>query len=130
MEADEEGHVDHHLEDHHGEKVKETESENTSAKDNTAEDDNEDARHEEEYDAEERALSAMSLLSHDSDDDPTWAPSISKRAKLEANSFGGKPTKRTMMMGGGDLNRKHFAEKGYSSKPNEAEVSLPYNNIA
>ena len=33
-------------------------------------------------DAEERALSAMSMFSHDSDDDPTWAPSESEKIKL------------------------------------------------
>ena len=35
-----------------------------------------------EADAEERALSAMSMFSHDSDDDPTWAPSESEKIKL------------------------------------------------
>ena len=34
-------------------------------------------------DAEERALSAMSIFSHDSDDDPTWAPSETEKLKLE-----------------------------------------------
>ena len=34
-------------------------------------------------DAEERALSAMSIFSHDSDDDPTWAPSETEKLKLD-----------------------------------------------
>ena len=33
-------------------------------------------------DVEERALSAMSILSHGSDDDPTWAPSETEKMKL------------------------------------------------
>ena len=39
-----------------------------------------------EADAEERALSAMSIFSHDSDDDPTWAPTESEKLKLDQKS--------------------------------------------
>ena len=65
--------------------AKEDDSFNTTlskekAREDTMEDKNEDSDHE---DAEERALSAMSIFSHDSDDDPTWAPSEAEKLKLE-----------------------------------------------
>ena len=49
-------------------------SANESDHDKSETDDNDEA--------EERALSAMSILSHGSDDDPTWAPSETEKMKL------------------------------------------------
>ena len=58
------------------EKKKEDDSKNEKS------DENEDM---DDADAEERALSAMSIFSHDSDDDPTWAPTGTEKLKLDSS---------------------------------------------
>ena len=57
-----------------------------------------------EVNEEERALSAMSILSHDSDDDPTWAPSGAEKSKLESKKKG--KTEKVIKFSFNDVGRK------------------------
>jgi hypothetical protein len=64
--------------------AKEGETQHTSKDKNDLEieSDHDESETEDIDDVEERALSAMSILSRGSDDDPTWAPSETEKIKL------------------------------------------------